>query len=358
MIIMFKKRWIPIAGVFILLFGCLIFSDRIWEALIKSALRRKFSIKLSENEYVWNGDKNTRLVSLRIYSHQKKGTQRTCMEYTVESRAILTSYTLEGFDQHGFRVYYKELTADEEEEMYWVFSYDPLGRITESATYENGELSRIQSHCYYDNGMAGVVVQDYREGSLNPASSYEFLFDSEDRLCLYKDYESGQYYGEKEGLYTTLDLGRYGREELVCDGDRLVEYSWYELDDNGNPVAILRVLPEESEGTVHYACTYSSLTYDSIGRLISVYEYELIRNSRAHEFSKYRSGDVIRSGVDIRFYQDGEVREINSFYFPVKGGAGLYLYTIRLHEDGTFELLTNEVQQLSADGGNEEIWQS
>ena len=296
-------------------------------------------------EYHWNGYGNSRLLSLCLYTWQKRGTQRKCMEYVPTSvvEAALVSYTLEGYDGEGNCVWQRTLTREGTEETYWTYLYDEQGRVTERATWTGeknarGEevLSRLQKYHYYENGMNADVAYDYQGDGLMPEPSEMTFYDGEGRELLHR--YSAVYEETQEASRVTLSLGQYGREELVCEGNHLIAYRWYDCDDRGNITYLLEITAEGTD-SVQYRCTYSIFYYDEKDRLKMAYKYEPVIEKTSDYYNHYRRGDV-DTGIFLNFDDKGRLDGISSVYFLDENLPGEVLYYIFPNGDGTFVLTT------------------
>ena len=336
-----KRKIITIAIIVIL--GALIGSGLTEETFVKLNMAMKIPRTLDYYEYHERGDKDSRLLSMCLYSWQKQGTQRKCREYIPISsvEAVLASYTLEGYDDKGNCVYQKQLTTEGTEETYWTYVYDGQGRIAEKGTWimdrdSEGERNtcQIRKYHYYENGMSADAVYDY--GGDAPAASPlgVVFYDRDGHELLHKTY------GNKEGVQdtdqATLWLGTYGREELVCEEDRLVAYRWYDYDRDGNISFLLEITPEGTD-PVRYLCTYTIYRHGVDGRLEAAYRYEPVKQKYPNYYVHYRSGDI-DTGIYLDYDEDGRLFEFASVYFMDEDQPGEVLYYIFLQEDGTFEL--------------------
>lgn len=329
--------------VIILILGGLIGSGLMEEIFVRLNMAMKFSRTLDYYEYHWRGDKESRLLSLCIYTWQKQGTQRKCLEYipvsTVE--AVIASYTLEGYDSMGNLVYQKKLTTEGKKETHWSYIYDEQGRVVERATWTTGGgspakrvPSQLQKHHYYEDGMRIDTVYDYQGGISTGSLSSMTFYDRKGQELLHKTYGSGE--TVQEVNRTTLSLGAYGREELVCEGDYLIAYRWYEYNKSGGLSYLLEITPEGTD-SVDYQCTYTIFDYDARQRLKASYRYEPVMGEHPDYYIHFRFGDV-DTGIILNFDEKGRLNGFASAYYMDEDQPGEVLYYIFPQEDGTFEL--------------------
>lgn len=296
-------------------------------------------------EYHFRGYGDSRLLSMSLYTWQKRGTQRKSLEYVPTSavEAALMSYTLEGYDRQGNCVWQKKLTREGTEETYWTYHYDKQGRVTERGTWTGEKdaqgkeaLSRIQKYHYYENGMNANAVYDYQDDDLMPELSEMTLYDRDGRELLHR--YPAIYEETQEAGRITLSLGEYGREEMVCQGNRLIAYRWYDYDDRGNIVYLLEITAEGTD-LVQYRCIYSIFYYDAEDRLSKAYKYEPVIENYPEYYTHYRYGDV-DTGILLSFDDNGQLNGLASAYYLDEDLPGEVLYYIFPNEDGTFELTT------------------
>lgn len=292
-------------------------------------------------EYHGRGNRDARLLSMCLYSWQKRGTQRKCLEYLPVSsvEAVLVSYALEGYDPLGNLVYKKELTTEGEKETYWTYIYDENKRVVEKAiwptdggSYAEGMPCQIQKYHYYEDGMSAGTVYDYLDDIPTGSLSNMTFYDGEGRELLHKIYDNGE--EAQEINRTTLSLGVYGREELVCEGDILLAYRWYEYTGNGDVSFLLEITPEGTD-SVQYLCTYTIFVYDDEDCLKAAYRYEPVMEKYPDYYVHFRSGDV-GTGIILDFDENGRLYEFVSVYYMDEDQPGEMLYYIFLQEDGTF----------------------
>ena len=296
-------------------------------------------------EYHFNGYGGSKLLSMSLYTWQKRGTQRKCLEYIPISvvEAALVSYTLEGYDGQGNCVWQRTLTRERTEETYWTYHYDEQGRAAERATWTGekdvrGEevLSRLQKYHYYENGMNADAAYDYQGDGLMPKPSEMTFYDGEGRELLHR--YSAVYEETQEASRVTLSLGQYGREEMVCEANRLIAYRWYDYDDRGNITYLLEITAEGTD-SVQYECTYSIFYYDAKDRLKMAYTYEPVIEKTSDYYTHYRRGDV-DTGIYLNFDDNCRLDGLCSVYFLDENLPGEVLYYIFPNEDGTFVLAT------------------
>ena len=296
-------------------------------------------------EYHFRGYRDSRLLSLSLYTWQKRGTQRKCLEYVPTSavEAALMSYTLEGYDRQGNCVWQRKLTREGTEKTYWTYHYDEQGRVTERAAWTGEKdaqgreaFSRLQKYHYYENGMNADAVYDYQGDGLMPELSEMTFYDRDGRELLHR--YSAIYEETQEASRVTLSLGEYGREEMVCEGNRLIAYRWYDYDDRGNITYLLEITAEGAD-PVQYRCTYSIFDYDAKDRLSVAYKYEPMIEKSSDYYNHYRRGDV-DTGIYLNFDGNGRLDGICSVYFLDENLPGEELYYIFPNEDGTFVLTT------------------
>lgn len=340
-----KRRRKIITIVIVLLAGFLWGSGLAEEASIRLTMAMNIARTLDYYEYHWRGYGDSKLLSLSLYSWQKRGTQRKCLEYVPISvvEAALMSYTLEGYDRQGNCVWQRTLTREGTEETYWTYHYDEQGRVTERAAWTGekdarGEEvpSRLQKYHYYENGMNADAVYDYQGDGLTPKLAEMTFYDGDGRELIQK--YSAIYKESQELSRITLSLGVYGREEMVCQGDRLIAYRWYDYDDRGNVIYLLEVTSEGTDPT-QYTCTYSINYYDTKDRLSAAYKYEPVIEDYPEYYTHYRYGDV-DSGILLSFDDNGQLKGIASTYYFDENLPGEVLYYIFPNEDGTFVLTT------------------
>lgn len=346
-----RRKKIIITIVIILILGSLIGSGLTDEMSARLTMILGFTRTLDYYEYHWRGDKESRLLSMSLYSWKKEGTQSICHEYVPISavEAALASYTLEGYDDKGSCVYQKQLTEEGTEETYWTYVYDGQGRIVEKGTWsmdgdsgKGADACQIQKYHYYENGMSADVTYDH-QGDIPAASPFGMAFyDRDGHEILNKTYAGGE--GEPNTDRVTLQLGAYGREELVCEGDRLIAYRWYDYDGKGNISFLLEITPEGTD-PVRYLCTYTVYNYDMNGRLESVYRYEPVKEKYPGYYVRYRSGDI-DTGIYLDYDEDGWLYGFESVYYIEEDMPGEVLYYIFPQEDGTFELSILLVESL------------
>ena len=315
------------------------------EASVRLTMAMNIARTLDYYEYHFNGYGDSRLLSMNLYSWQKRGTQRKCLEYVPTSavEAVLMSYTLESYDGKGNCVFQRTLTREGTEEIYWTYHYDEQGRVTERATWTGekdvrGEevLTRLQKCHYYENGMNANAVYDYQGDELTLKLSEMAFYDGDGRELSHR---YSAIYGEsQEASRITLSLGEYGREEIVCQGNSLIAYRWYDYDDQGNVIYLLEVTADGTD-PMQYLCTYSIFYYDSQDRLIVAYKYELVIEDHSKYYTHYRRGDV-DSGILLSFDDNGQLKGIASTYYFDENLPGEVLYYIFPNEDGTFVLTT------------------
>lgn len=324
-----------------MLTGGLIGSGLTDEVSARLTMALKLTRTLDYYEYHWRGDKESRLLSMSLYSWRKQGTQRICQEYVPISavEAALVSYTLEGYDDEGNCVYQKQLTTEGKKETYWTYMYDGQGQIMEKGTWITDgdihvEAGQIQKYHYYESGMSVGAVYDHRgdipEGVLPDMTFY----DRDGYEVLHKTSGNGE--GAQDTDRITLQLGAYGREELVCQGNRLIAYRWYDHDNDGNISYLLEITPEGTD-PVRYLCTYTIYGRDTDGRLEVAYRYEPAKEKYPNYFVHYRFGDI-DTGIIINYDENGQLDGFASAYYMDEDQPGEALYYIFPQEDGTFEL--------------------
>lgn len=323
--------------------GALIGSGLMEEMAVRLNMAVKLPRTLDYYEYHWRGDKKSRLLSMCLYSWQKQGTQRKCLEYIPISsvEAVLASYTLEGYDSLGNLVYQKELTTEGTKEIYWTYIYDEQGRVVEKGmwaaagnAYAEGVPSVLQKSHYYEDGVRVDTVYDYLGDIPTGSLSHMTFYDGEGQELLHKTYGNGE--EAREINRTTLSLGAYGREELVCEGNVLTAYRWYEYNENGDVGYLLEITPGGTD-SVQYLCTYTIFVYDDENRLEAAYRYEPVMEKYPDYYVHFRSGDV-DTGIYLDFDDNGWLYEIASVYYTDEDLPGEVLYCIFLVEDGTFEM--------------------
>ena len=338
-----RKRRKIITIVIILLLGGLIGSGLTDEISVRLTMILKLTRTLDYYEYHWRGDKESRLLSMSLYSWKKEGTQRVCHKYVPISavEAALVSYTLEGYDEKGNCVYQKQLTTEGTKETYWTYIYDGQGQIVEKGTWNadrssalEGNPFQIQKYHYYVSGKSAVAVYDHQENTLTGVLSGMTIYDGDGQELLHKTYGNGE--GEQDTDQITLQLGAYGREELVCEGNRFIAYRWYDHDREGNISFLLEITPDGADSE-QYICTYTVYNYDINGRLRAAYRYEPAKEKYPNYFVHYRFGDI-DTGIYLDYDEDGWLYELTSFYYIDEDQPGEVLYYIFLQEDGTFEL--------------------
>lgn len=351
-----RKRKITTIAVIVIL-GALIGSDLTEEIFVRLNMAIKIPRTLDYYEYHGRGDRDAKLLSMCLYSWQKQGTQRKCREYIPISsvEAVLASYTLEGYDALGNPVYQKELTSEGKKETYWTYIYDEQERLVEKgmwaaggSTYAEGIPCQLQKYHYYEDGMKVETVYDYPTDIQTGYLESMTFYDMEGQEFLHKIYGYGeeaqellhQTYGNGEEAQeidrTTLSLGVYGREELVCEGDILLAYRWYEYTEYGDVSFILEITPEEMD-SVQYLCTYTIFDYDDENRLKAAYRYEPVVEEYPDFCTHFRLGDV-DTGIAISYDENGRLNGFATAYYMGDDQPGEMLYYVFIYEDGTFEL--------------------
>lgn len=332
--------------VIIVILGGLIGTGLTEEMTVRLIMAMKLPRTLDYFEYHWRGEKKSRLLSMSLYSWQKQGTQRKCLEYipisTVE--AVLAAYTLEGYDSMENPVYQKQLTTEGTKETYWTYIYDEQERIVEKGTWTASGSSHakripfeLQKSHYYEDGMRADAVYDYQSGIPTGALSDMTFYDGEGRELLHKIYGNGE--EKREINRTTLSLGVYGREELVCEGDFLTAYRWYEYNESGKVSYLLEITPEGTD-SVQYLCIYTIFDYDDEDRLKAVYRYEPVMEKYPNYYIHFRFEDV-DTGIILNYDENGRLNGIASTYYMSEDQPGEALYYLFPYEDGTFELVEN-----------------
>lgn len=315
------------------------------EVSVRLTMAMNLARTLDYYEYHFRGYGDSRLLSVSLYTWQKRGTQRKCLEYVPTSvvEAALVSYTLEGYDRQGNCVWQREMTQEGTEETYWTYRYDEQGRVAEKVTWtgeKNGQgeeaLSRIQRYHYYENSMSVNAAYDYQGDGLTSKLSEMTFYDEDGRELLHRYYPI--YEETPETSCITFSLGAYGREEMVCQEDRLLAYRWYDYDNRGNIIYLLEIMAEGTD-PVQYLCTYSIYYYDAEDRLSAAYKYEPVMEKYPEYYTHYRSGDV-DSGILLSFDDNGRLNGLASAYYLDEDLPGEVLYYIFPSEDGTFELIT------------------
>lgn len=336
-----KKKIVTIAAILIL--GALVGSGLADEMSARIAMALRLTRTLDYYEYHWRGDKESRLLSMSLYSWKKQGTQRVCREYVPISavEAALVSYTLEGYDDKGSCVYQKQLTTDGVRDTYWTCVYDGQGRIGEKGiwTADRGggvekDFFQIQKYRYYESGISVSAVYDYRGNNPTGILSGMAFCDGDGHEFLHKTYGDGE--GAQDTDQITLQIGAYGREELVFKGDRLIAYRWFDHDSEGNISFLLEIMSEGTE-PVRYLCTYTIYGRDLKGRLELARRYEPVKEKYPGYYVHYRVGDT-NTGIYLDFDENGWLYELASVYFRDEDQPGEVLYRILFQEDGTFEL--------------------
>lgn len=340
-----RRRRKLIAIVIILLLGGLIGSGLTDEMSVRLTMALKLTRTLDYYEYHWRGDKESRLLSMSLYSWKKQGTQRICQEYVPISavEASLVSYTLEGYDDKGNCVYQKQLTAEGTKETYWTYVHDGQGRISEKGTWirdgsgdAEGDTCQIQKYHYYESGMSVGTVYGH-QGDIPAVSPLDMTFyDGDGQELLHKTYGNGE--GARGTDQFTLQLGVYGREELICQGGQLITYRWYDYNNDGNISFLLEITPKGTD-LVQYLCTYTIYNYDTNSRLKAAYRYEPAKEEYPGYYVHYRFGDI-DTGIFLDYDEDGRLYEFESIYYIEEDQPGEVLYYIFPQEDGTFELVT------------------
>lgn len=340
-----KRRRRIITVVIILLAGFLWGSGLAEEASVRLTMAMNLGRTLDYYEYHFRGSGDSRLLSMSLYTWQKRGTQRKCLEYVPTSvvEAALVSYTLEGYDRQGNCVWRRQLTREGTEKTYWTYRYDEQGRIAERATWTEEKdaqgketLSRLQKYYYNENGMNADAEYDYQGNGLTPELSEMTFYDGEGRELLHKYFTV--YEETRETNWVTLSLGEYGREEMVCEGNHLIAYRWYDYDDRGNITYLLEITAEGTD-PVQYRCTYSIFYYDAKDRLKLAYKYEPVIEKTSDYYNHYRRGDV-DTGIYLNFDGNGRLDGLSSVYFLDENLPGEVSYYIFPNEDGTFVLTT------------------
>lgn len=339
-----KRKIITVAIIVIL--GALIGSGLTEEIFVRLNMVMRIPRTLDYYEYHGRGDRDARLLSMCLYSWQKQGTQRKCREYIPISsvEAVLASYALEGYDALGNPVYQKELTSEGKKEIYWTYIYDEQERVVEKGVwakdrgaYTEGILSQLQKYHYYEDGMRADTVYDYLGDTITGSLSYMTFYDGEGQKLLHKTYGNGE--EAQEINRTTLSLGVYGREELVCEGDIMLAYRWYEYTENGDVSFLLEITPEGMD-LVQYLCTYTIFDYDDENRLKAAYRYEPVVEEYPDYCTHFRLGDV-DTGIAISYDENGRLDGFATAYYMSDDQPGEMLYYVFIYEDGTFELDQN-----------------
>lgn len=343
-----KRRRRIITVVIILLAGFLWGGGLLEEASVRLTMAMNLARTLDYYEYHFDDYGDSKLLSMRLYSWQKRGTQRKCLEYVPTSvvEAALMSYTLEGYDRHGNCIWQRQLTREGTEETYWTYRYDELGRVTERAAWTGKKdaqgketFSRLQKYHYYENGISADAAYDYQGDDLMPELSEMTFYDGDGKELLHR--YSAIYEEIQEASRITLSLGVYGREEMVCEGNRLIAYRWYDYDDRGNIMYLLEITAEGTD-TVQYRCIYSILYYDAEDRLSAAYKYEPVIENYPEYYTHFRYGFMgVDTAIVLIFGEDGRLDGLASAYYLDEDHPGEVLYYVFTSGDGTFELIMN-----------------
>ncbi|MCH5343209.1 MAG: hypothetical protein J1E64_04145 [Acetatifactor sp.] len=303
--------------------------------------------KLDYYEYYFRGSKEKILFQAGYYTYGKLGRQVEYKEYNVTSQetAALSVYILEGYDDQGNCVYRRieESATGDCTETYFLNNYDEEGRIAETVSYIDGQIERILSYHYYDNGMSACAVQIYNKGVLNQESSYDVLYDADGQAVFYKAYGKQEYSVEdpvqETEEWSIEELGQYDREELAHQGDRLVYYRWYNHDEQGRLRELVEVLPKEESGK-EYRGNYIYYSYDSKGHLNAIYAYEII--PRDYYYVNYRrrswNEEIHDTAIYLLYDTPGRITQIDTTCFTDTENPGINIYSIMLHEDGSYDM--------------------
>lgn len=341
-----RRRKIIITVVIVLLVGFLWGSGLAEEVSARLIMAMNIAKTLDYYEYHWVEDGDSRLLSMNLYTWQKRGTQRKCLEYVPTSavEAALMSYALEGYDGQGNCVWRRKLTREGTEETYWTYHYNEQGQVTERVTWRGEKdasgkevLSRLQKYHYYENGMSASGTYAYQGDDLILKISNMTFYDGDGRELLQSDFKIDK--DAQEESKVTLSLGAYGREELVCEGDRLIAYRWYDYDDRGNVIYLLEITAEATD-SVQYLCTYSIYYYDAEDRLSAAYLYEPVIEDYPEYYTHFRYGfGGVDTGIILSFNENGRLDGFASAYYLDEDQPGEVLYYVFPSEDGTYQLI-------------------
>lgn len=342
-----KHAWnsikVKIIVMTVTLFAVIMGSVAIFSLEVKASER-----KLDYYEYYFRGSKNKVLFQAGYYTYGKLGRQVEYREYNVTSQetAALSVYILEGYDDQGSCVYRRveESATGDCTETYFLNSYDEEERIAETVSYIDGQIERILSYHYYDNGMSACAVQVYRKGVLDQASSYDVLYDADGQAVFYKTYGKQEYSTEDPQQaaeeWDVEQLGQYDREELAHQGDRLVYYRWYNHDKFGRLRSLVEVLPKE-QNNKEYRGNYIYYYYDKKSRPTSIYAYELVSEKyylTGDSRGRRTSEEVYDTSVRLHFDTQGRITQIGTIYFTDTENPGIDIYSIMLNEDGSYDI--------------------
>lgn len=238
--------------------------------------------------------KDLTLQRVRLYYVTEQGRQAEYYEYERDGDTCrLCAYTIGRFDEQGncfYQVSENENGGGMVQE-YFLYQYDPDGRVIQQVTYIEGTIVQVADFCYPDEEATAVVVHNYQDGVLVPETSYGLVTD-----------RNGQ-----ELLRISLDTQEPVEKE---EGEESAVSRWYGSDQGGSIQYLLEVpeTGEDSSGsgrTDAYLARYE-YQYTTTGSLSAEYLYWWQTDQGNGRLNLQDDTVILFDGVELQRVQQGD----------------------------------------------------